>query len=500
MPLRTAPSRPFFRWQSVRELVAGAGAAAIALSALAGCSGESDVPEPGNGGSANVAGAPVGGSAAGGSAASGGAGGTASGGGGTPGAGGNAGGAAGGALGGGNSGGTSGGAGGGAPQGGAGGSASGGGNAGGGGQAGAGGSAGGAGAPNAAELWVSPTGADTNPGSETSPLKTLQKAALLAVPGTTIWMMAGTHSYDARIVLQSASVDASPGSDAVSPLPAGKVQNGTADKPIRIWAVAGPRPVVDFQPQKTKAGTTKETVQRARGMLFWAHYWHLRGLEIKNAADNCIHIAGSNNTFENLSIHDCGDTGLQITVPEALGADTTLGARNKIINCDSFRNFDAVTDGENADGFAAKDRVGPGNEFRGCRAYQNADDGWDFFYANQAITLENCWAFDMKHPMSTSSSDGNGFKLGGQRDDMPANKADHKLSKCFAFDNPSVGFDLNNNTGNVSCTGCGAWDNDTNFESGINHTGDVTHSVTPAQAIAAARGADGALPDIATLP
>ena len=68
---------------------------------------------------------------------------------------------------------------------------------------------------------------------------------------------------------------------------------------------------------------------------------------------------------------------MQITVPEALGSDLSLGARNKVINCDSYRNFDAVTDGENADGFAAKDRVGPGNEFRGCRSWQNADDGWD---------------------------------------------------------------------------------------------------------------------------
>lgn len=387
----------------------------------------------------------------------------------------------------------------------------------GGGTAGSGGSSGGSGGSSAGmagkvnnggtggspavtgDLWVSPAGADTNPGTEASPLKSLQKAVVMAMPGTTIWVTPGTHSYTNRVVIQSTAVNVTLDTDAVNPAPPGRVQNGTAAQPIKIWAAPGARPVIDFKPQKDAAGTNTTTVQRARGILMWAHYWHIRGLEIKDAADNCIHVAGSNNTFENLKIHDCGDTGLQITVPEALGSDATLGANNKIINCDSYRNFDVVTEGENADGFAAKDRVGPGNEFRGCRAWQNADDGWDFFYANQPIVMDSCWAFDMSHPSSTAESDGNGFKLGGQRDGMPLNRADHRLSKCFAFNNPSVGFDLNNNTGTVTCTGCGAWGNSTNFEAGITHTGDMTYSVTPAEAIAAPRAADGALPDISTL-
>lgn len=350
------------------------------------------------------------------------------------------------------------------------------------------------------DLWVSPTGLDTNPGTQASPLKTLQKAVLMVTPGKTIWMMQGTHSYNARVVIKSSSVNTSLDTDAVNPAVPGIVQNGTASMPIKILGVAGTRPIIDFKPQKDAAGSNTTTVQRARGIMMWAHYWHIGNLEIRNAADNCIHVAGSYNTFDNLSIHDCGDTGLQITVPEALGSDLSLGAYNKIINCDSYLNFDAVTNGENADGFAAKDRVGPGNEFRGCRAYRNADDGWDFFYSQSAITLDHNWAFDMRHPMSTGESDGNGFKLGGQRADMPANRADHKLSKCFAFHNPAVGFDLNNNTGNVSCTGCGAWGNATNFESGIQHTGDVTTNVTPARAIAVQRAADGTLPAITAVP
>jgi len=349
-------------------------------------------------------------------------------------------------------------------------------------------------------IWVSPTGNDANPGTEALPLLTLQRAVLMAAPGITIWMMPGTHSYDARVVIKSTSVNTAISSDAVvnPPVP-GVARDGTAAQPIRIWAVAGSRPVIDFKRQKDKAGTNVTAAQGARGILLWAHYWHIRGLEIKEAADNCVHIAGSHNTIEDTKVHDCADSGLQITVPEALAADTSLGAYNSIINCDSYMNFDALTNGENADGFAIKDRTGPGNEFRGCRAWYNADDGWDFFYANEPIVIQECWSFSARHPNSTAVSDGNGFKLGGQRDGMPSNEANHRLTRAFAFHNPAIGFNLNNNTGSVTCTMCGAWGNQTNFESGIQHSGDITLSVTVDRAINAQRDATGNLPNISTL-
>ena len=64
-----------------------------------------------------------------------------------------------------------------------------------------------------------------------------------------------------------------------------------------------------------------------------------------------------------------------------------------MLNCDSYENLDQPTNGENADGFAAKLRIGPGNVFRGCRAWNNADDGWDFFASDDVVAIDNCWAF-----------------------------------------------------------------------------------------------------------
>lgn len=396
--------------------------------------------------------------------------------------------------------------------------------------------------PAEGDQWVSPTGDDANPGTETKPLKNLQTAVGRAQPGTTIWMMAGTHAYSARIGIKSTKVTLGLGGNTETAPAVPNAKDGLAGNPTKIVGVPGSRPVIDFLPQKDKVdalgkaecssgpngSATAMTTHRnnARGISIYAEYWQLKNLEIKNAADNCIYIAGSYNTVEDVVIHDCGDTGLQITGSE--GDTSYAPSYNKIINCDSYLNIDdfvcEVNPGEDADGFAAKLAIGPGNEFRGCRSWQNSDDGWDLFAAPAAVTIENCWAFDMpNHPRKTNASDGNGFKLGGVRSDdnicsetLGNNKAPHKLSMCFGFYNLKWGFDLNNNSSKyVTCDKCGGWGNGKNktpFEeydpnsghtclsSGIVHTNDITGpSLTPDQARAAKRAANGDLPDITTL-
>lgn len=65
------------------------------------------------------------------------------------------------------------------------------------------------------------------------------------------------------------------------------------------------------------------------------------------------------------------------------------------MNCDSYRNFDPQSNGKDADGFGAKfETVGPGNVFRGLRAWSHADDGYDFWHVPQPVLIEDCWAFD----------------------------------------------------------------------------------------------------------
>ncbi len=234
-----------------------------------------------------------------------------------------------------------------------------------------------------------------------------------------------------------------------------------------------------------------------RGFQISGSYLHLRYLEIEAAADNCLYVTGSNNTLEWLSVHECQDTGVQLS---------NGAANNKVLNVDSYLNADPT--GENADGFAPKLSIGQNNYFCGTRAYQNADDGYDCWAAGDSspVTFEYCWAFDQPGPTATASSDGNGFKLGSPADRAAGGNAPHELIGCFAFQNRGAGFTSNgNSSGDITCTNCGAWDNGTAWSPGTGgvvpqHEGDVTNlSVSAERAMNAPRDQSGNLPDITQL-
>jgi hypothetical protein len=341
--------------------------------------------------------------------------------------------------------------------------------------------------PSAGDLWVSPDGNDSNSGIKESPLKTLTAAIEKMVPGRTIWMTPGVHKYTETVVVPKRLV-------------------GTAASPCRIAGVpGGPRPQLDF--------TGVDHTSEIRGIQLDGNYWHLYYLEVYGASDNNINIAGSYNLIELLAVHDCGDSGLQINSTNSL-----MPSYNRMLNCDSYLNAD--NSAEDADGFAAKLVIGPGNSFEGCRAWHNCDDNWDLYDARSVVTLKGCWAIAAKHPTrSKRNSDGNGFKLGGVRREtsswnrngkfatyneyLAATATPHVLENCFAFGNPSRGFHRNSNPSmEIACTNCGAWGNGKgDFGDGIKVLGEPLSfpSVMPEMAIAALRDANGNLPDIRTL-
>jgi hypothetical protein len=235
-----------------------------------------------------------------------------------------------------------------------------------------------------------------------------------------------------------------------------------------------------------------------RGINITGNYWHLRGLEVEHAADNGVAISGSHNTIEGLVIHGNEDTGLQITVSSADYADNSLGAYNLILNCDSYENVDVLTGGENADGFAPKLRIGPGNVFRGCRAWANADDGWDLFASDDVVTIDQCWSFLNGKPPggNNPAGDGNGFKLGGAPSSPGEGGAVHIVTNCASFENLTCGFVRNNNPDVPSLSDCYARSNPTGNYCQV--TCNPTHSMTMtgAQAKAITRNADGSLPAV----
>jgi len=324
-----------------------------------------------------------------------------------------------------------------------------------------GGGTGGTTGGNGPEVWVSPTGSDTNAGTQAAPFLTIQHAHGAVSAGGTIWVMPGTYQYDRTVNLSLA---------------------GSANNVTRLWAVpGGARPVLDFSQQA-------RNVSSNRGFTIPGSYWHLKGFEVKNAGDNCINISGSNNTVEWIEADGCDDTGIQIT---ASGSGT--GSNNLILNCDAHDNFDTATGGENADGIDAKLNIGPGNILRGCRSWNNADDGYDLFGVTQVVTIDGCWAIangQTSTGMKGANSDGNGFKLGGN-----FVAAVHVVTRSFAVGNVKCGYTLNNNTATPDVSDSGALANNPDT-CGITIRNRVTITMTAAQAIAAQRDANGNLPAV----
>jgi hypothetical protein len=319
------------------------------------------------------------------------------------------------------------------------------------------------------EYWIAPNGADTNPGTETAPFATVLAALTRVKPGVTLWLKPGTYASAATISILFK-------------------YSGTEAQPVTLKAAPGARPVLDFSQQQPGNDDL-------RGINLLANYWNIQGIEIKKAGDNCIAIAGSNNTIEDVIVHECGDTGIQITAPSDQAADDTRAANNTILNCDSWGNLDSATGGENADGFAAKLRIGPGNVFKGCRAWNNADDGWDLFAADDVVKIDSSWAFSNGKPLGGSNpqGDGNGFKLGGAPDGPGQGGAVHLVSGSFAFENKSCGFVRNNNPDVPKLSACGAKDNKTAYCS-LSVSGEIGMTMSSTAARTAARNADGSLP------
>lgn len=242
-------------------------------------------------------------------------------------------------------------------------------------------------------------------------------------------------------------------------------QTGTADKRICVFAYPGDteRPVFDFSGQPRSTSTEAASY---RGVMhnIGANYWHYRGLDFCHAADNGMKLEGSYCVVELCRFYGNEDTGLQ----QGFGKDSKgnntrntefkYGRYNIIVNCDAFDNHDPWTNGGNADGFAIKLYPGPGNEFHGCRAWHNSDDGWDLYYTVFPIVVDNCWVLNN----GFDKGNANGFKMGGCKQGGTSTGA-HVFKNCIAAFHAKKGFDQNHH-----CEGSYLI-NDLSFGNGINY-------------------------------
>lgn len=300
----------------------------------------------------------------------------------------------------------------------------------------------------AASYYVAPTGSDTAAGTMAAPFGSWARAQTAAAAGDTVYFRGGTYRYTQATSTCGGSTSARIASVVLS-------KSGTSGKPISYVAFEGEKPVFDF------SGLTNTSSYNCRqiGVHVQADWLYLKGLEFKGVLqlNNLNHESwgvyvngGSNNTFEMLDSHHHMGPGFFIA----------QGGHNTFLNCDSHENEDALTsngDGQSADGFGCHPtKAGDtDNIFRGCRAWWNTDDAWDFISAAAPCTVEYSWAWYSGYkpntlnngaPVSLAAGNGNGIKAGGYGDPqtgVPSPIPQHVVRFNVSFYNKTAGYYAN---------------------------------------------------------
>lgn len=239
-------------------------------------------------------------------------------------------------------------------------------------------------------LVASPQGKSSNQGTKQSPLDVASALALVA-DGGTVELLDGTYPH----TVLSAQV---------------------SGKPEQLKVLKGSHQAV-FE-----------------GLDVLAHYLKLEGFTVTKKP---LNVAGSYNHLYELTAHHCDDTGIWVASPAEVGR-SMWASHNLIEDCTSYGNQDPGN--INADGFAVKMRVGPGNRIVHALSYGNADDGYDLFNKvedgpNGAVIIEDSVAM---------FNNNNGFKLGGEG--LPVA---HQISGSIAYKNGMDGFTDNFNPGKL---------------------------------------------------
>lgn len=286
-------------------------------------------------------------------------------------------------------------------------------------------------------IYVSPNGAVDAIGTKEAPLD-VQTALSYAQPGQVIVMTDGIYTPDSAYTIN-------------------RSVNGREDAMITLMA-ENPGSVTVNGSRLTNGASLIDIV---------GSYWHVYGIEFTNCPVKGVSVCGNHNIVEMCTIHDVGNSGLQISRYSGEPNDDEMWpSYNLIKNCEAYDCCDVKRN--DADGFAAKLTCGEGNKFYGCISHHNIDDGWDLYAKSTtgsigAVTIENCVAYsngfltteDPEDP-NTEFGEGNGFKLGGEN-----MYGGHKLINSVSYNNYAKGI-TSNSCPDVEVYNCTSYNNSLN--------------------------------------
>ena len=318
---------------------------------------------------------------------------------------------------------------------------------------------------NATDYYVAPTGSDLNNGlSAEQPFASLAKVQKEVTAGDNIYILPGTYQLSNDDIMAEETASSTVKYKVIFDLS----KSGTAEQPIRYIGLTdaeGQRPVFDLSEIQVKG--FRLTGFRVSGNYLILKNFEIVGIKVdpgvaadaKTQSENIRVTNGSYNTFENLAMHDGWGIGIYLNKSSAY---------NLVVNCDGYNNYDPYSDlnsstrmgsGGNNDGFGCHVPQGNnGNYFIGCRAWNNADDGYDLISCSSKVTFAYCIAYKNGYDAeNVSRGDGNGFKAGGYGMSTTADVTEvsegtvpqHEVFNCIAANNKTNGIYSNHHLGGV---------------------------------------------------
>jgi len=283
---------------------------------------------------------------------------------------------------------------------------------------------------SATTYYVATNGSNSNNGTTTStPWLTLQYGIDHVKAGDILYIRGGTYRTT--------------GNASSSALLTMSGMAGTSSSHITISAYPGEVPVLNLDNITTN--------QPAVFALFMngSTYLDLKGLTVTGLAQpsSATNVAGfyttnsSHITIENCVCHHMGGYGF------TCNNSTYVTYKN----CDAHHCADPYSANgawENANGFGVTGGVAQNTSdniaFDGCRSWNNADDGFDFYGVDAYITVNNCWSFYNGYDDSFNpEGNGQGFKLGPNYTTTYNSTVRRVITNCVAAGNKYHGFDQN---------------------------------------------------------
>jgi hypothetical protein len=215
--------------------------------------------------------------------------------------------------------------------------------------------------------------------------------------------------------------------------------DGEAGNPIKFFNYPGETPILD--------GANKRTTSIGLYISYSTNLY-IKGLTVRNNIQyESNNLEGSNFFIfrsDNITLENCVSSnavrGIWIFEVEHV----------YVYNCDSYNMVDPLspTPGNAGDGFLVDDYdqtsdISSYVVFRGCRAWNTSDDGWDV-QPQGYVELDNCWAINCGG--YAVGGYGNGFKL-MLPPTFPRDFLSRKVTNCISAYSRNSGFTTNDNNG-----------------------------------------------------